>query len=51
MKFWSENIMCPKCGKVQFATVLECKEHILYVHMCETCKFIIYEWDWKKCCQ
>jgi lysyl-tRNA synthetase class I len=45
MKYHAEIIECPKCGKIQKATVLHTEPFNSYAHECK-CGFMITESDW-----
>lgn len=42
-----DKIICPECGKIQFAEVEATPLWDIYVHECEDCGFMITESDWE----
>lgn len=42
-----ETIKCPKCGKVQEATIKECSPWDSFVHHCCNCRYVIMESEWE----
>lgn len=43
-----EKIVCPECGKIQFAEVETTPFWDIYVHECKDCDFIITESEWER---
>lgn len=45
--FENDQIVCPKCDKVQEARIYPDRKVFKHMHRCQKCKFIIYKKDWK----
>lgn len=43
-----EKIVCPKCGKIQFAEVETTPFWDIYIHDCEECGYTIMESEWER---
>lgn len=43
-----ESIVCPECGCIQFAKVLDTIPFNTYIHECLKCEYIIMESEWQR---
>lgn len=48
ISFFTEKIICPKCGAVQTAKVDILAPFCDYTHICDKCGYVITESEWNE---